>query len=76
LDVNFNEISYHDRLIKVDSFPMGIDYDKFHNAALEHNNAETEKSDLQKRLDDHKDPKENKKLVLSIDRMDYTKRNT
>jgi trehalose 6-phosphate synthase/phosphatase len=73
LDVNFNEISYHDRLIKVDSFPMGIDYDKFHNAALEHNNAETEKSDLQKRLDDHKDPKENKKLVLSIDRMDYTK---
>ncbi|OZV68040.1 bifunctional alpha,alpha-trehalose-phosphate synthase (UDP-forming)/trehalose-phosphatase [Winogradskyella aurantia] len=73
LDVNFNEISYHDRLIKVDSFPMGIDYDKFHNAALEHNNSETEKSDLQKRLDDHKDPKENKKLVLSIDRMDYTK---
>jgi trehalose 6-phosphate synthase/phosphatase len=33
LDVNFNEISHHDRVIKVDSFPMGIDYAKFNNAA-------------------------------------------
>ena len=73
LDVNFNEISYYDRLIKVDSFPMGIDYDKFYSAAQNHNNDSTKKSDLQKRLDDHKNPKENKKLILSIDRMDYTK---
>src|SRR5690606_16485761 len=25
LDVNFNEIDYHERIVKVDSFPMGID---------------------------------------------------
>jgi trehalose 6-phosphate synthase/phosphatase len=73
LDVNFNEISYHNRVIKVDSFPMGIDYQKFWEAALKHNNEAEEKSDLQKRLDEHIDPKQNKKLILSIDRMDYTK---
>lgn len=71
LDVQFNEISYHDRIIKVDSFPMGIDYDKFYNAALEHHNESREKSDLRKRLEEHLT--EDKKLILSIDRMDYTK---
>ncbi|MEF3079694.1 bifunctional alpha,alpha-trehalose-phosphate synthase (UDP-forming)/trehalose-phosphatase [Winogradskyella poriferorum] len=71
LEVQFNEISYHDRIIKVDSFPMGIDYDKFHNAALEHGNDSEEKSDLRKRLEEH--ISEDKKLILSIDRMDYTK---
>jgi trehalose 6-phosphate synthase/phosphatase len=71
LDVQFNEISYHDRMIKVDSFPMGIDYDKFYNAALEHHNESRDKSDLRKRLEEH--ISEDKKLILSIDRMDYTK---
>ncbi|GAB4162544.1 MAG: bifunctional alpha,alpha-trehalose-phosphate synthase (UDP-forming)/trehalose-phosphatase [Winogradskyella sp.] len=71
LDVQFNEINYHDRTIKVDSFPMGIDYDKFYNAALEHQKNSIEKSDLRKRLEEH--ISEDKKLILSIDRMDYTK---
>ena len=71
LDVNFNEINYHDRIIRVDSFPMGIDYNKFYNAALQHQNNSKEKSDLKKRLDTH--TTEGKKLILSIDRMDYTK---
>lgn len=73
LDVNFNEISYYDRIVKVDSFPMGIDYDKFYNSALDHNNAETEKSDLQKRLDTHIEEGDDKKFILTIDRLDYTK---
>jgi trehalose 6-phosphate synthase/phosphatase len=73
LDVNFNEISYYDRIVKVDSFPMGIDYPKFHEAALEHNNPNTEKSDLQKRLDSHLNEGEDQKFILSIDRLDYTK---
>lgn len=71
LDVQFNEINYHDRIIKVDSFPMGIDYDKFYNAALNHHSDAIEKSDLRKRLETH--ITEDKKLILSIDRMDYTK---
>lgn len=71
LDVNFNEINYHDRIIKVDSFPMGIDYNKFHEAALNHHKYSKEKSDLRKRLEEH--ISEEKSLILSIDRMDYTK---
>ncbi|WP_369992828.1 bifunctional alpha,alpha-trehalose-phosphate synthase (UDP-forming)/trehalose-phosphatase [Winogradskyella sp.] len=71
LDVNFNKINYHDRIIKVDSFPMGIDYNKFHNAALKHRSGTIEKSELRKRLEEH--VTEDKKLILSIDRMDYTK---
>jgi trehalose 6-phosphate synthase/phosphatase len=52
---------------------MGIDYTKFHEAALEHNNPNTEKSDLQKRLDSHLNEGEDQKFILSIDRLDYTK---
>jgi trehalose 6-phosphate synthase/phosphatase len=74
LEVNFNEISMADRTIKVDSFPMGIDYNKFHNAALAHlNQDDSQKSELQKRLDDHIQADSDTKLILSIDRMDYTK---
>ncbi len=71
LDVHFNEINYHDRIIKVDSFPMGIDYNKFHNAALEHIDNSNGKSELFRRLHEHISVE--KKLILSIDRMDYTK---
>lgn len=74
LEVKFNEIIYHDRIVNVDSFPMGIDYDKFHDAALKHTNLkDDEKSELQRRLDDHIQSASDAKLILSIDRMDYTK---
>ncbi|UOB17825.1 bifunctional alpha,alpha-trehalose-phosphate synthase (UDP-forming)/trehalose-phosphatase [Abyssalbus ytuae] len=74
LDVHFNEISFHDRVIKVDSFPMGIDYKKFHEAAKKHiSQPPKERSETQKRLDDHIQASPNTKLVLSIDRLDYTK---
>ncbi len=74
LDVQFNEVSYHDRVVKVDSFPMGIDYNKFYDAANKQlNQSEDEKSELQKRLDDHIQAGEDTKMILSIDRMDYTK---
>ncbi len=74
LDVKYNEISYNGKIVKVDSFPMGIDYNKFHQAAIEHDQQEeTEKSDLQKKLDEHIKSSVNSKLILSIDRLDYTK---
>ena len=74
LEVKFNEITYHDRVVKVDSFPMGIDYSKFHDAAIKHKGLKTEeKSELQRRLDDHIQSGSDAKLILSIDRMDYTK---
>lgn len=71
LDVNFNQISYQDRLVKVDSFPMGIDYEKFHQAALHQSMNVNKKSDLLERLKAHQS--KDRKLILSIDRMDYTK---
>ncbi|WP_417360934.1 bifunctional alpha,alpha-trehalose-phosphate synthase (UDP-forming)/trehalose-phosphatase [Galbibacter sp.] len=74
LEVNFNEITYHERIVKVDSFPMGIDYKKFHNAAKSHRKLNTEdRSELQQKLDEHFQSSKDAKLILSIDRLDYTK---
>ncbi|MCL4171120.1 UNVERIFIED_CONTAM: hypothetical protein GTU68_066208, partial [Idotea baltica] len=64
LEVSFNDIYIEDRVIKVDSFPMGIDYKKF---------SESEKSELQKKLDTHKKSAPDAKFFLSIDRLDYSK---
>ena len=72
--VNFNEVSLQDRTVKVDSFPMGIDYDSFEQAALNHSHEELgTESDLQHRLNDHRKKSPDSKLILSIDRLDYTK---
>ncbi|WP_026808863.1 bifunctional alpha,alpha-trehalose-phosphate synthase (UDP-forming)/trehalose-phosphatase [Arenibacter latericius] len=74
LEVSFNDVHLDDRVIKVDSFPMGIDYKKFSDAAKKHHeNKEEDKSELQKRLDMHKKNQPNAKFLLSIDRLDYSK---
>ena len=74
LEVSFNDIYQDDRIIKVDSFPMGIDYKKFSDAAKEHEkNTAEEQSDLQQRLNTHKSSTPDAKLILSIDRLDYSK---
>lgn len=59
------EIIYKNRLIKADSFPMSIDYEKFH-GALHEEAVETEKLKLSSALP-------HQKLILSIDRQDYSK---
>ena len=74
LDVNFNNVIYHDRKILVNTFPMGIDFKKFNDAALNHKKQKTnEKSELRKQLELHKKGSNESKLILSIDRLDYTK---
>ncbi|GGG47835.1 bifunctional alpha,alpha-trehalose-phosphate synthase (UDP-forming)/trehalose-phosphatase [Croceivirga lutea] len=74
LDVSFNDIYLDNRVIKVDSFPMGIDYQKFEKAA-EASAARTgdERNDIQIRLDEHKKSAPGTKLIVSIDRLDYSK---
>jgi len=61
----FGKLRLNDRVINVDVFPMGIDYEKYANPAL----------DLYK--DDGafevKRLAKGKKLIISIDRLDYTK---
>lgn len=74
LEVSFNDVYLENRVIKVDSFPMGIDYKKFKTAALSHaKDTKEERSDLQKKLDNHKASAPDTKLILSIDRLDYSK---
>ncbi|MEO9893148.1 bifunctional alpha,alpha-trehalose-phosphate synthase (UDP-forming)/trehalose-phosphatase [Aurantibacter sp.] len=74
LDVSFNDIYLDNRVIKVDSFPMGIDYKKFRGAAEEHEKrTPDEVSELQKRLNSHKVSDPDNKFLLSIDRLDYSK---
>ena len=74
LEVSFNDIYLEDRVIKVDSFPMGIDYKKFSDAAKKHDKNKTgERSELQRRLDMHKESDPEAKFFLSIDRLDYSK---
>jgi trehalose 6-phosphate synthase/phosphatase len=74
LHVDFNVINLPERIVKVDSFPMGIDYDKFEKAALKNSALKAEKkSDLQQKLDQHQESAPGAKLILSIDRLDYTK---
>ncbi|MBN2880020.1 MAG: bifunctional alpha,alpha-trehalose-phosphate synthase (UDP-forming)/trehalose-phosphatase [Clostridia bacterium] len=62
---NLNRITYEDRYVQVDAFPMGIDYARF---SKKYTNPEF--------LRDEKDVIESikgGKMVLSIDRLDYTK---
>lgn len=74
LEIHFNQIHTENRIILADAFPMGIDYDKFHQASIEaRQRLAHEKSELQLELDKYFLMSPDRKLVLSIDRMDYTK---
>ena len=73
-DVDFNQIKLENRHVMIDVFPMGIDYEKFESHALE-----IQSKPIQDRSKEHQDidrfllSMPNRKLVLSIDRLDYTK---
>jgi trehalose 6-phosphate synthase/phosphatase len=65
VDNYFYTMQYQDRLVKADLFPIGIDYNKFHKAAYD-----TEVLELR---NDIKRNFESKKIIFSVDRLDYTK---
>jgi trehalose 6-phosphate synthase/phosphatase len=73
-EISFNEIHLEDRIILADAFPMGIDYEKFENLAKEiaHKPLQ-ERSELHRELEKYFLVSPNRKLILSIDRLDYTK---
>ena len=74
LEVNFNKITLGIREIVVNTFPMGIDYEKFNVAAkVQLTKKNSRKSELKKQIERHKKTSKNSKLILSIDRLDYTK---
>jgi len=73
-DIYFNQINLPDRIVVVDSFPMGIDFDKFYNAAQENKyRAIKDKTTVQRELEKYLLDNPKVKLILSIDRLDYTK---
>jgi len=61
----FGQITAENRLIKVDAFPMGIDFDKYANADI--------KGAWVEDIHTHCDPQYGCKVILSVDRLDYTK---
>lgn len=65
IENSMGEIVYKDRIVKVDTFPMGIDFKKFNDAVFSLK-AEKERVKFSKILGKHK-------IILSIDRLDYTK---
>lgn len=64
-DNNLGEIQLEDKIVKVDTFQMGIDFDSFERLAR------TDKTNKECKLLRQNFP--NQKLILSIDRLDYTK---
>lgn len=73
-NINFNEIDLNSRFVTVDSFPMGIDYKKFNDFARQRQYQSLEdKSALQKDIEKSLLLSPECKVILSIDRLDYSK---
>ena len=64
-DHQYRVIEIEDRLIRADLFPLGIDYDKF-NGASEKPEVIKAKESIQKNFGE-------KRIIFSVDRLDYTK---
>ncbi|WP_411273414.1 bifunctional alpha,alpha-trehalose-phosphate synthase (UDP-forming)/trehalose-phosphatase [Daejeonella sp.] len=60
-----NTITIDDRTVAIESFPMGIDFNKYVSLT-------TSKS-VQKQVEQLKDIFQNRRIILSIDRLDYSK---
>ena len=73
-DINLNLISLENRIIKIDSFPMGIDYDKYRKAAIRQRKvSKNDKTKIAREIESRLVVSPDRKLILSIDRLDYTK---
>ncbi|MBN2610711.1 MAG: bifunctional alpha,alpha-trehalose-phosphate synthase (UDP-forming)/trehalose-phosphatase [Bacteroidales bacterium] len=73
-DINLNQISFENRIVKVDSFPMGIDYERYNKAATKlKDKHEKDKTQMAKEIESLIALIPDIKLILSIDRLDYTK---
>ncbi len=59
------QLTLRDRVVKVDTFPMGIDFDRFARAAAAPETEERAKELRAQRAD--------QKVIFSVDRLDYTK---
>jgi len=65
LEHTLGNVSVANRVVKVDAFPMGIDYEKY-SRAIEDPGVEKQAAKIRKKIGD-------RKIILSIDRLDYSK---
>ncbi len=65
LDCVLDEINYNNRVVHVDTFPMGINF-PLHYSAVENDN-------VRSKVELFKEQFGNQKLILSVDRLDYSK---
>lgn len=65
LDCNLDEINYGERMVYVDAFPMGINYELHHNAILDEK--------VQEKATQFRENFGSHQLALSVDRLDYSK---
>ncbi len=64
-DHSLANVRYKDRLVKVDVFPMGIDFDRY--------STSSEDPEVQKEIAQIAESPPAPRLILSVDRLDYTK---
>ena len=65
VDNQYNSVQFKGRLVKIDLFPIGIDFNKFKDAV--------ELPDVLAYHDELKNNFSDKKIIFSVDRLDYTK---
>ncbi|WP_238387277.1 bifunctional alpha,alpha-trehalose-phosphate synthase (UDP-forming)/trehalose-phosphatase [Sphingobacterium olei] len=65
MEAHYNNLKCNGRRIFVEAFPMGIDYEKFKNAALS--------QEVLQKAREVKEYYRNQKIILSVDRLDYSK---
>ncbi len=65
LENNLGQIIFSGRLIRAETFPMGVNFRKFHESG--------QKKDVQKEIEVFKGAFKDRKTILSVDRLDYTK---
>lgn len=65
LEHNMGEIMANGRLVKAETYPMGIHFDRFYNAS--------ENPAVKKEIDRIQKTLNNLSVILSVDRLDYTK---
>ncbi len=65
LEHTLGEVNAHNRIIKVDAFPMGIDHDRYAGAI--------EDAEVKSELERIRTIVGERKIIVSVDRLDYTK---
>ena len=73
-DIVFNRISIDEHTLKVDVFPKGIDFNRFHReAGGQKEKSGKPKSKIQEQIESYLIPETDKKLILSAGHLDNTK---